>query len=211
MSKVPPSTREATKLETRDALVRAGAMEFAEKGLDAPSLDSICARAGFTRGAFYVHFRDRDELLVAVVDEYLTTFNEAVIAADDAPEDLEQTIARYTAAVAAGAPAVHGWNKWHMHHTLAACARIPALQARYVRLHRDAMDRVARAAEAGQRAGTVRSDVPARALAEILVGLTLGVGVMLDVGIPFDLAADARGVAKLLAKPRPRKRGSSSG
>ncbi|MGH7328029.1 MAG: TetR family transcriptional regulator, partial [Polyangiaceae bacterium] len=64
-------TRDATKIETRDALIAAGAMEFAEKGVDGPSLDGICARAGFTRGAFYVHFRDRDDLLVAVVDRVL--------------------------------------------------------------------------------------------------------------------------------------------
>ena len=41
---------------------------FAKHGLDGPSLDDICAHAGFTRGAFYVHFEDRDDFLVAVMD-----------------------------------------------------------------------------------------------------------------------------------------------
>ena len=59
--------REATKLETREALVSAGLAEFAEHGLDTPSLDAICARAGFTRGAFYVHFRGREDFLDAVM------------------------------------------------------------------------------------------------------------------------------------------------
>jgi AcrR family transcriptional regulator len=50
------SAREAGKRETREALLRAAMDEFAEKGRDLPSLDASCARAGFTRGAFYVHF-----------------------------------------------------------------------------------------------------------------------------------------------------------
>ena len=60
----PPSApAQAAKQETREALLQAAMAEFAEKGLDLPSLDAICARAGFTRGAFYVHFRDREELV----------------------------------------------------------------------------------------------------------------------------------------------------
>ena len=45
-------TREETKQATRDALISAGMALFAEQGLDGPSLDAICDRAGFTRGAF---------------------------------------------------------------------------------------------------------------------------------------------------------------
>ncbi|HVH04632.1 MAG TPA: TetR family transcriptional regulator, partial [Myxococcota bacterium] len=67
----PKSARELAKQETREALVQAAIAEFAEKGLDLPSLDAICARAGFTRGAFYVHFRDREELLGAVMERAL--------------------------------------------------------------------------------------------------------------------------------------------
>ena len=59
-----PSPRKST----RQALLAGRAAELIEHGLDAPSLDAICARAGFTRGAFYVHFKDRDDFLVAVTD-----------------------------------------------------------------------------------------------------------------------------------------------
>src|SRR4051812_40727719 len=68
VNEVAPRTREETKQRTREALVEAGIALFAEQGLDGPSLDAICERAGFTRGAFYVHFRDRDELLQAVME-----------------------------------------------------------------------------------------------------------------------------------------------
>jgi AcrR family transcriptional regulator len=197
-----PPTREATKQETREALVRAGALEFAEKGLDGPSLDAICERAGFTRGAFYVHFRDRDDLLVAVVDRVLERFQRAVIASTGAPDDLRETIGRYVRAVVEGDPVPTNTPKWAFHDTLAACARLPVLRDRYRALQEGAIDQVARAAAAGQRAGTVRRDVTPKAIAEILVVLTLGIGAMLDAGIPFDLLGDAGALAKLIAPPR---------
>src|SRR5512145_3027417 len=93
--------RELSKQETRDALVRAAMSEFAEHGLDAPSLDAICARAGFTRGAFYVHFRDREELVAAVMERVLGVFLDLVIGGEGAG-DLAGTIARYTALAAHG-------------------------------------------------------------------------------------------------------------
>ncbi len=195
----PSSTRQAAKDETRDALIVAGALEFSEKGLDAPSLDAICARAGFTRGAFYVHFKDRDDLLVAIVDRVLTGVQDAIILDDDKPMDLEQTVARYVSAVAAGTPGIGGTAQWRFHHTLAACARLPLLRERYVGLQRQAVERVARAARAGQRAKRVRADVPAQTLAEILVILTLGINGALDLVMPFDLLGGGAGLAKLLA------------
>jgi AcrR family transcriptional regulator len=196
----PPEARprEASKQETRDALIAAATAELAEKGLETASLDAICARAGFTRGAFYVHFKDRDELVVAVVDRLLTRFFDAVIAGGDAPEDLERTVGQYVAMVASQAPAVRGTGGWRFHHTLAACARSPALRDRYAALQHEAMSRVTKAAHAGQRAGRVRSDVPARTLAEVLVILTMGISVMVDLEIPFDLEGGARALKALL-------------
>jgi TetR/AcrR family transcriptional repressor of nem operon len=199
----PSSIRQATKEETRDALITAGALEFGEKGIDAPSLDAICARAGFTRGAFYVHFKDKDELLVAVVDRVLRSVQDAVIPSDDAPMDLEETVARYLSAVAAQSPGIGGTAAWRFRHTLDACARIPSLRERYLALQQQAMDRVARAARAGQRAGRVRSDVPAEALAEILIVLTLGISAAFDVALPFDLMRGGAGLATLLTCPTP--------
>jgi len=196
MGKVRP--REATKQETRDALIAAATSELAEKGLETASLDAICARAGFTRGAFYVHFRDREELVVAVVDRILTKLFDAVIPAGEAPEDLDRTVAQYVAMVVQQAPAVSGTKGWRHHHTLAACARSPALRQRYASLQEEAMSRVTKAARAGQRAGTVRKDVPARALGEILVILTMGIGAMLELEIPFDLTGGARAVKALM-------------
>jgi TetR/AcrR family transcriptional repressor of nem operon len=194
--------REEAKQETRDALIAAAAHEFAEHGLDAPSLDAICARAGFTRGAFYVHFRDRDDLLLAVMDRFLGAFLDATIASGDDAADLAQTIMRYVGAVASGSPIAAGFGKWRFHHTLEACTRSPKVRERYAGIQQDAIVRVARAARAGQKAGTVRGDVDAAQIATVLVVLTMGVAAMLDARIPFDLTAAGGAVLELFAAKR---------
>lgn len=44
-----------------------GAREvFAEVGFQAATIEEVCARAGFTRGAFYSSFRTKDELFLAL-------------------------------------------------------------------------------------------------------------------------------------------------
>jgi AcrR family transcriptional regulator len=198
--------RETSKQETREALIAAAAVEMAEKGIEGASLDAICARAGFTRGAFYVHFKDRDDLVVAVVERHLKSFFDQVIAANDAPEDLERTIGQYVSTVVAMAPTLRNRKEWRFHHTLAACARTPVLRERYASLQHEAMARVKRAAEAGQREGTIRRDVTAEAIAEILVVLTMGIDAMFDAGIKFDLLGGARALSLLLAARPPTNR-----
>lgn len=49
---------------TRRRLVDAAAEVFAEVGLDAASVEAICERAGFTRGAFYSNFETKEELFL---------------------------------------------------------------------------------------------------------------------------------------------------
>lgn len=60
---VPSRRREAT----RQKLLDAAAQVFAEVGLDATSVEAICERAGFTRGAFYSNFDTKDELFLELV------------------------------------------------------------------------------------------------------------------------------------------------
>ena len=49
---------------TRARLLDAASQVFAEVGLDGASVEAICERAGFTRGAFYSNFDSKDELFL---------------------------------------------------------------------------------------------------------------------------------------------------
>ena len=57
--------REATRQKLRDA----AAQTFAEVGLDAASVEAICERAGFTRGAFYSNYETKEDLFLDLAGE----------------------------------------------------------------------------------------------------------------------------------------------
>ena len=54
------------RAETVDRLLDAALETFAESGFAAASVEDICSRGGFTRGAFYSSFRTKDELFAAL-------------------------------------------------------------------------------------------------------------------------------------------------
>jgi AcrR family transcriptional regulator len=177
-------------------LVAAALGEFAEHGFDVPSLDAICARAGYTRGAFYVHFRDRAELMSAVVEEAMGVFLEAIVAHGDAASDLARTVERFADAVAQMlapsrpdvAPAIPLPAGVPFARILDALTRDPRLRRTFAELLGRAVDGVAAVAAEGQEAGSVRADLDARQVATALVTLALGVLVAIDVGLPLDPA-----------------------
>ena len=63
---------------TRQKLLDAAAQVFAEEGLDAASVEAICERAGFTRGAFYSNFETKDELFLELAGRVARARVEAV-------------------------------------------------------------------------------------------------------------------------------------
>jgi len=130
MSEARSKTREEAKRETREALIRAGIEAFAAEGVDLPSLDAICARAGFTRGAFYVHFKDRDDFLLSVMDKVLSEFINSVIATGEYGEDLRKTVDLFISAAEHGLlPMVFG--EINLRVLLEAGSRNPAIRERY--------------------------------------------------------------------------------
>jgi AcrR family transcriptional regulator len=192
----PSRAREQAKQETREALLEAALAEFAERGLDAPSLDAICARAGYTRGAFYVHFADRDELVAAAMERVISRFMDAIIATGDAALDLERSIRLFTSVVTQGEFFMQ--KNVRAHQLMQACARSQTVRERYVALVNQAIDRVSHAVDEGQSAGTVRTDIEADHAAKLLIALVLGVQVLNEVGFPVDAPVGGETILKLL-------------
>lgn len=59
----------ATPDITRRSLIEAARHLFGEQGYAATSVDEVVRSAGVTKGALYHHFRDKDDLFRAVVEE----------------------------------------------------------------------------------------------------------------------------------------------
>ena len=62
------STLTPRRTQTREKLIDAAVWLFAEKGVLGASVEEICERAEFTRGAFYSNFADKDALCLAVLN-----------------------------------------------------------------------------------------------------------------------------------------------
>ena len=62
---MPRLTRQESRQNTRQAIIRATEQELLAGGIYGASIRRICSSAGFTLGAFYSNFRDKDELLIS--------------------------------------------------------------------------------------------------------------------------------------------------
>jgi TetR/AcrR family transcriptional repressor of nem operon len=208
---VSVSARDQAKQETREALLRAALALIPQRGLDV-SLDDICDRAGYTRGAFYVHFADRDALLAAVMERVGRHVLDALIGATGEDDDLAGVVARFLQGLSTGAYPLTRAGGVRPYQLLDACARSPAVREQYVSLVRESVSRLAGSLGAGQKKGTVRGDVRPEDLGMLLVTIAIGVHTLVDLDVPLDLGRAAGSLmglwrpAKLTPKPAPARR-----
>lgn len=69
---MPPAARPSARTKLLDAardVIRV-------KGYAATSVDDLCAAAGVTKGAFFHHFKSKEDLAVAVADSWSATLDE---------------------------------------------------------------------------------------------------------------------------------------
>lgn len=63
-----PLTPERRRQQTRDHLLQAAALVFAERGFHGASLDEVASAAGFTKGAVYSNFESKEDLFLALLE-----------------------------------------------------------------------------------------------------------------------------------------------
>ncbi len=74
---------------TRKQLVDAARAIFARDGFELARLEDIAAAAGKTRGAFYAHFRDKEDVFFAIFEEDMARDQERISAATSRQERVE--------------------------------------------------------------------------------------------------------------------------
>jgi AcrR family transcriptional regulator len=172
---------------------------FAEQGLDGPSLDAICERAGYTRGAFYVHFADRDELLVAVMEAAGRPIVDRLLA-DAASEDLGATFTKFLSAFEDGSYPLGPAGGIKPHQLFAACARVPRIRELYVGLIAHSIDRVRAGIDSGKEKGFVRPELDSKEIATLILAAVIGAQTMEELGVPFDIGRVARVILQMMMR-----------
>ena len=68
----------ARRQATRTRLLAAASEVLAERGFHGASVEDICERAGFTRGAFYSNFSGKDELVTELYADHARELRDAI-------------------------------------------------------------------------------------------------------------------------------------
>jgi AcrR family transcriptional regulator len=86
-------TQTERRAETRERVLAAAARVFAQRGFDATSLEAIADEAGFSRGAVYYNFADKEELFLELLDRRCAERAQDLrdVFAGDADDDIEAT------------------------------------------------------------------------------------------------------------------------
>jgi AcrR family transcriptional regulator len=123
------TSRSAAHVEdTRRSLINAARTLFATEGFQATLTEEIVRRAGLTRGALYHHFRDKEDLFLAVFEELTDEVERSLVHRSAGPNPtsawelfqanseihLEAATknAAYRQIVLIDGPAVLGWKAW---------------------------------------------------------------------------------------------------
>jgi TetR/AcrR family transcriptional repressor of nem operon len=192
--------RQASKERTRKALIDAALALFTEQGLDAPSLDAICARAGCTRGAFYVHFVDRDALIAATMEQRRGDVLASLLGSSDV--GVAEVLDVFSHAVAAGAFPVPGAVRTG--ELVGACRRSAAIRRTHLGLLARTLERLTERVTLDQKRARMRADVEPGGVALMLLLFEAGAELLLDLGFSPDLAAGTGALKTLLAAHAPR-------
>ncbi len=196
--------RAQAKEATRQALLEAGLAEMLNRGgLETPSIETICARAGYTRGAFYVHFDGREQFVAELLEWVLSDIVEALFeGATDEATGLRDVLTRFNETLDS-----HRWPDVDHNIRAAYLGVMRSVQTgsrvreRHADFMKEIIARLAAAIRKDQAKADLRADPDPHELATIIVLMSVGMVMWDDIGIPFDAPALGRTLLNLIELP----------
>ena len=159
--------------DTRRLLMDAALAIFTAEGYERATVDEIVREAGFSKGAFYVHFESKEDLFWALLEERIEhqqeAFREAMSPTAPAAESL-RTILDGVFTLDRKDPL---WRAIFPEFA-AHAARNEKVRGRLADLYARWHGFIVSALEAGQGAGRVRKDIDADFVASVLIAVVEG-------------------------------------
>ena len=157
-------TRVERKAQTRADLVAAARTVFLRRGFHGASLEEIAQEAGYTKGAVYSNFEDKDALYLAVLDDHyerrIVAYAGIMLDGDDFEIGLRE-VSRFMGSADANEP---GWLPL-ISEFIAHAARDDELKAAYLEIRSKFLDAVARLLDATQERHGMRFILPSSEVA----------------------------------------------
>jgi len=169
-------TRAERKQQTRAELLAAAQRVFSRRGFHGASLNEIAEEAGYTFGAVYSNFRNKDDLFLAVLDaEQQARFPGLVDVMLDAPS-LEAGLRAFAREFAQYAQRHPNWTALYVEFWTHA-SRQPELRQQVAQRHERLIDTATRLlAEEFARRWWVEFTIPARDVVRGTYALSRGIG-----------------------------------
>lgn len=161
---------------TRARILTAAAEIFAEQGYARSSLADVAKRVGMTKGAVYFHFKDKDDLAIAIVETFYSRW----------PVVLQEVHSLNLDAVSAVTELLDRTAvAFRTDVMVQAAVRLQSerslIDASLPRPYQDWIDRVAVLLADGQKKGEVRDGLSADALANVVIASFFGMQHISDV------------------------------
>ncbi len=141
------TTRRRDPGASRAALLRAGRVEFAQKGLAGARVDEIAGRAGVNKQLVYHYFGDKDALYLAVLEtlyeeirSHESRLNLAGLEPEEGMRRLIESSFDYLAANPDFVALLNDENRWQGTHVKAS-ARLPQMHSPLVKMIGDILRR----------------------------------------------------------------------
>lgn len=173
MSAAKRLTRAQKQVVTRSALLESAADVFARRGYAAATVEEITESAGYSRGAFYSNFDDKEELFLTLIVSRTERNLLDIAAAFQQGRTPEERIRSGGAFLDSMAGRERQWCVLYMEFW-ARAIRDPKLRRRFSRQYDVWRDGIAAMIEAQYEELGLELDAPARELASGLIALFEG-------------------------------------
>ena len=201
------ATQGERRAETRQRLLMAAAELFAERGVDATSIDAIAERADRTSGALYAHFGGKDGVLLALLDTWVEELGAVIGAELTTATTLDERLAVLWRNVSAPVVAGDRWITLELELWTHA-ARSPDVRKHLNRRYRGAWRGIVQVAGEPGLDGASSGEPTAADVGPAVIGVLLGLELMRRVDP--STVTDALAVASLRGVIEGVSRGVSS-
>jgi TetR/AcrR family transcriptional regulator, repressor for uid operon len=173
-----PRLADATRIERRQQLIDAAWRCVGDRAFQSLSVDDVCAEAGVSKGAFYVYFEQKQDLLLALIDDEAARIDDVMQQLQRSQVGGVERLRRFARAmVKLGEDPAGLQIRADMWAEMSSSPEVREHWAGVVRARRAALRAWIEESEAAGELGPV----PANALAAIL--LALGDGLLLHAGL----------------------------
>jgi AcrR family transcriptional regulator len=180
---------------------------FARSGFDRATVDEIVREAGFSKGAFYVHFESKEDLFWAMLEERIARQQEVFLKAVDHTEPLAVNVRKILSGVFGLVREDPLWGTLFMEFG-AHATRNEKVRSRLASMYERWRGLIVDILTAGRDAGRIREDIDVQFIATVLMAAVEG-SIMQSRLAPETVRLDemveplTRTLSEWLARPQP--------